>query len=139
MTNKINTKPVDKMLSGNYLKKASEFIKSAEHSMVEKDYNSAASNAVHCFISLVDALTTAKLGLRHSGERHEDAVKLINMVNGIGRDTADKISKKYAAVLRIKNMAEYEERLVKPNDAHKIVEDTKEAYVILSAILENRK
>jgi HEPN domain-containing protein len=139
MTNKISTKPVDKMLFGNYLKKASEFLKSAERSMPDRDYNSAAANAVHCLISLVDALTTAKLGLRHSGERHEDAVKLINMVNGIGQETADRVSKKYIAALRVKNMAEYEERLVKPNDAHKIVGDAKEVYGIISVIVENRK
>jgi HEPN domain-containing protein len=138
MTSKIKTKVVDKILYSNYLKKASEFLKSAEKSLLEKDFNSAAVNAVHCFISAVDCLTTAKLGLRHSGDRHEEAIKLINMVNGLDRDMSDKISGKFKAAIGMKNMAEYEERLVKPKDAEKIVRDAKEVFGIISGIAGNR-
>lgn len=136
MTVKIKTKSVDKILYSNYLKKASEFLKSAEKSLSEKDYNSAAVNAVHCLISLVDSLTTAKLGMRHSGERHEDAVKLVSMVSGLDRVLAEKISRKFKAAIGMKNMAEYEERLVKPKDAERIVEDAKEVHAIISEFVK---
>jgi HEPN domain-containing protein len=137
MTSKINTKPVDKALYSNYLRKSAEFLRSAENSLREKDNNSAAANAVHSFISIVDALTTAKLGMRHSGERHEDAVKLINMVPGLKRETADIISRKFTAAIKMKNMAEYEERLVKPKDAEKAVEGAKEVFGIISELLQS--
>jgi HEPN domain-containing protein len=137
MTSKINTKPVDKALYSNYLRKSAEFLRAAENSLREKDNNSAAANAVHGLISIVDALTTAKLGMRHSGERHENAVKLINMVPGLKRETADIISGKFTAAIKMKNMAEYEERLVKPKDAEKTAENARQVFETISGILNS--
>lgn len=64
------------------------------------------------------------LGKRHAGESHEDAVNLFKIIKGGGKEintNANRISR----ILRIKNMAEYEKRLVYRYEAEKVLKDCK--------------
>jgi len=84
--------------------------------------NAAVINAVHCGISTCDALTVFMLGVRHAGDRHEDAISLFQTV-GLPRDVLLVKSRQLSRLLGIKNTAEYEERLMDENDAREAVRD----------------
>jgi hypothetical protein len=65
------------------------------------------------------------LGKRCSSSKHEDASELIKTVP-YPENEKFAVSKAFMAVIRIKNMAEYEERLVKSKEAEKAVRETEE-------------
>jgi len=85
-------------------------------------WNAAVINAVHCGINACDALTVFMLGVRHAGERHEDAISLFQTV-GLSRDVLTAKGKQLSRLLGIKNAAEYEERLMNENDAREAARD----------------
>lgn len=72
-------------------------------------------------ISFADAVCVYFLGKRHSGEDHNEAVKLFKSVKD-DDDTATNANR-ISRVLRMKNMAEYEERLVTRSEAQKMLQD----------------
>lgn len=122
MTAKLQTQKVDRSSYSNYLKKALECHRAATQSFARGDWNAAAICTIHSCISACDALCAHALGLRHAGERHTDAATVFMSIR-----PADERYKANAARLRrvidIKNMAEYEERLVFRKEAEKAIKD----------------
>ena len=113
---------VDKSVFKNYLRKAEECFEAASECLRNGRLNAAVINAVHCGISACDALTVFMLGVRHAGDRHEDAISLFQTV-GLPRDVLLVKSRQLSRLLGIKNTAEYEERLMDENDAKEAVRD----------------
>lgn len=62
------------------------------------------------------------LGRRHIGENHEDAVKLFKTIKGSSEEINTNTNR-ILRILKTKNMAEYEERLVFKSEAEKILKD----------------
>jgi len=122
MTAKLQTHKVDRSSYSNFLKKALECRRAASQSFARGDWNAAAICSVHSSISGCDALCAHALGVRHAGDRHSDSALLLQSIR-----PADERYKANAARLRriidIKNMAEYEERLVFRKDAEKAIKD----------------
>lgn len=122
MTAKLQTQKVDRSSSSNYLKKALECHRAAAQSFARGDWNAAAICMVHSCISACDALCAHALGLRHTGERHSDSVSLLQSVKpNDERYKANAV--RLRRVIEIKNMAEYEERLVFRKEAEKATKD----------------
>jgi uncharacterized protein (UPF0332 family) len=121
MTSKFNTKDVAKASYSHYLKKAQECFHAAQHSFNGEEWNASAINAIHCCISACDAICVYFLGKRHSGEDHNDAAKLFQSIKN--DDEAKRNTNRIIKILRIKNMAEYEERLVRKAEAEAILKD----------------
>lgn len=111
---------VDRAKFKDYLKRAEECANAMKRSYESTEWNACVINAVHSMISAADALCIFKLGLRHAGQRHEDAVALLTSV-----DPSDAAVKKNAtrlsAMLGIKTDAEYGERLMSRKDADSAV------------------
>lgn len=105
----MKTRNVDKHKYGNYLTKADEFFDSMNDSFAKRKFNAAVLNAVHCAISSADALTVFYKGVRHAGDRHEDVVALLNTLE---LPEMQNKNKQLLNLLRIKNSAEYEEKLM---------------------------
>ncbi len=61
------------------------------------------------------------LGKRHAGESHNDAVALFKAIK-CGEEINTNANR-IARILRIKNMAEYEERLIFKSEAGKVLKD----------------
>jgi len=116
------TRRVRKNLHENYLKKARENLDTAMECLRAERWNAAAINAVHCGISACDALTVFMVGVRHAGERHEDAVALLLTLN-LPRDVLSVKGQQLSRLLGIKNAAEYEERLMTQKEAAEAVRD----------------
>jgi HEPN domain-containing protein len=123
MNPKIRTKEVTRNLYANYLKRSDECFTAAKASLSTGDWNAAAICAIHSCISARDALCVHFLGRRHSGANQSDAVVLLEMT-GIERPELTTNSNRLRKVLSVKNMAEYEERLVRRAEAESMIKDT---------------
>lgn len=110
----MKTRSVDKHKYRNYLVKADEFFDMMNDSFAKRKFNPAVLNAIHCAISSADALTVFYKGIRHAGERHEDVVALLNT---LGLPDMQSKNRQLLDLLRIKNSAEYEEKLMTETNA----------------------
>ncbi len=124
MAPKFRTRDVAKSLYTNYLKRAEECFHAAKNSFAIQEWNATAINAIHSCIAACDAICVYFLGKRHAGESHEDAVNLFKIIKGGGKEINTNANR-ILRILRIKNMAEYEERLVYRYEAEKVLKDCK--------------
>ena len=122
MTAKFTTRDVQKSLYINFLKRAEECLHAAQNSFLIQEWNASAINAIHSCIAACDAMCVYFLGKRHAGDDHEEAVSFFMAIKG-GNEGIKTNSNRLLRVLRIKNMAEYEERLVYKPEAEKILKD----------------
>jgi uncharacterized protein (UPF0332 family) len=122
MTTKSRTRKVNKSLYSNYLKRAEECYMAAFECLKNEDWNAATICAIHACISACDAMCIYFLGKRHAGENHNDAVRLFKTIR-IQDGNLSKNANRLNRIIRIKNMAEYEERLVFKSEAEKLVKD----------------
>ena len=116
------TRNVARKLYVNYLKRADECLTTAKGAFAAQQWNTSAINAIHSAIAGVDALCVYYLGKRHAGESHGDAIKLFNSIDLVPQElkvNAQRLSR----MLGMKNMAEYEERLVLKSEAGKALKD----------------
>ena len=128
------TRKVNKQLFRNYVEKAGESLSTAKDCLAEGRWNSAVINAVHCGINACDALTVFMIGLRHAGERHEDAIGLLQSLRMPKAALNSKI-KQLSMLLSIKNAAEYEERMMTEEEANAAVRDAERFYEWVKSFL----
>jgi len=119
---KIKTISVSRNLYSNYIKKAEEFLASAQRSFEEREWNAAALGSIHSAISAADALCVYFLGVRHAGEKHEDAINLFKTIK-LEKEELAANSRRISRILGYKTMAEYEERLVHEPEAESAIKD----------------
>jgi HEPN domain-containing protein len=68
------------------------------------------------------------LGQRHAGQNHEDAITLFRNIKQLPREDIDAIANRIIKILKMKNMAEYEERLVHQTEAQNILKDAERLF-----------
>ncbi len=122
MTPKFKTKDVAKSSYINFFKKAEECLHAAKNSFIAQEWNAATINAIHSCITACDTMCVYFLGKRHTGENHNDAVSLFKTIKA-GDEEINTNANRILRILRIKNMAEYEERLVNKSEAEKVLKD----------------
>ncbi len=108
------TRSVSPQASANYLKKAQEFAAAMESALQEERWNAAALAAVHAAISAGDALLAAFAGIRSAEQDHRHIVTLLP--DHLGKD-GEQASKHIRRVITLKNLVEYEERLIRAAEA----------------------
>ena len=119
MTAKIlKTVSVNQSEYRNHLNKAVDFFEGMKLSIDRGLWHSTGLNAVHCAISLSDALTIYYLSQRFSGEDHRHASELLSRipVEGIAQQTNS-----FKKIIIKKHMIAYEEREFRKNEAAEIV------------------
>jgi HEPN domain-containing protein len=121
MTPKHKTRDVTKSLYTNYLQRADECFHAAQTSLKAQEWTATAINAIHSSIAACDAMCIFYLGKRHAGDTHTESVSLFKTIN----DSEDlrKNAQRLTRLLSIKNMAEYEERLVYRSEAESAIKD----------------
>jgi len=122
MSPKLRTRDVAKSFYTNYLKRAEECLHAAKNSFAMQEWNAATINAIHTCIAGCDAMCVYFLGRRHAGDDHSDAVNLFRTIKTESEELNTNANR-ILRILRIKNMAEYEERLVYKSEAEKILKD----------------
>ena len=137
MNPKIKTQGVARNLYTNYLKKSDECFTAAKESLAKGDWNAAAICAIHSCISAGDALCIYFLGKRHAGPNHRDAVVLLDIIKS-GNIEVKNNANRLRKILGVKNMAEYEERLVRQSEAEKVLKDTEHFLAFARSLLPIR-
>lgn len=121
MRNRLKTRDVQRSLYVNYVVRARECLSAAKQSFDKDEWTAAAINAIHSCIAGCDALCVFNLGKRHAGENHNETIALFKTVRD--GEEINVNAKRLVRVLSIKNMAEYEERLVRRREAEDAVKD----------------
>jgi len=122
MTPKFKTRDVEKALYINYLKRAEECYHAAKNSFEAQEWNSTTISAIHACIAASDAMCIYFLGKRNASENHNEAVALFKTIK-IDDEKINTNANRISRILDIKNMAEYEDRLVFKTEAEKILKD----------------
>jgi uncharacterized protein (UPF0332 family) len=120
---KIKISKVERNLYTNYLVRAEECLSAAQNSLSLSQWNASAISAIHSGIASLDALCVYYLGQRHAGQNHEDAIVLFRSIKQLDRQDLDAIANRVIKILKMKNMAEYEERLIRQAEAQNILKD----------------
>lgn len=129
MTVKFKTRDVPKAQYSNYLQRAEECLASSRLACERSEWNASAINSIHAVISLADAMSVYFLGKRSSSEDHGDSARLFKSVKA--DDATAENANRISRVLRMKNMAEYEERLVTRSEAEKMLQDAERLAVFV--------
>jgi HEPN domain-containing protein len=125
---KVKVSKVERSLYTNYLVRAEECLSSAKNSLNLNQWNASAISAIHSGIAILDALCVYYLGQRHAGQNHEDAIVLFRSIKQFSREDIDTISNRVIKILKMKNMAEYEERLIRQAEAQNILKDAERLF-----------
>mgnify|MGYP001574936634 FL=1 len=130
----MKSRNVDKHKYINYLAKADEFFDIMNESFAKRKFNATVLNAIHCAISSADALTVFYKGIRHAGERHEDVVALLNV---LGLPDIQSKNRQLLDLLRIKNSAEYEEKLMTETNALESIKNAERFFKWVKGMLKD--
>jgi uncharacterized protein (UPF0332 family) len=125
---KVKISKVERRLYTNYLVRAEECLNAAKQSSAQELWNASAISAIHSGIASLDALCVYYLGQRHAGQNHEDAITLFRGIKQLNREDIDSIANRVIKILKMKNMAEYEERLVHQTEAQSILKDAERLF-----------
>lgn len=122
MVRETRTVKVTEPEAGVFLKKAEQFMESAQDTLAKGNWDAAAHNAVHCVISANDALLGSRHGLRSSGQSHKDAATLL--VEKEGTEDARRNAARFLKIISKKNMVKYEGRLMSEAEARALMLDS---------------
>ena len=125
----INVKPSE--YKAHFIK-AKDFFEGMKLSEEKALWHSVGLNAVHCAISLSDALTIYHLSKRFSGEDHRQAFELLSRVPG---HEIQQQAVLFHKILSKKHMIAYEEREFRQSEAIEIVKQVKRFYQWAQAFL----
>jgi len=107
----MRTRPVDKTKYVDYMRRAAECLSAMRRSLEASES-----------IAGADALSVYFKGLRHAGDRHEDAVILLSQIKPED-DDFQKNAQRLGRLLGMKYGAEYSEKLVTRSQAEEAARD----------------
>jgi HEPN domain-containing protein len=116
-----------------FLKKADEFLETMRESLMKEKWNAAGLNAIHTGISANDALLTFHFGLRSISPKHDDAVKLL--ISMMKRADTDKKAKHLRRLISVKNLVEYDGRLLSKTEAESLAKHAERFLVWVKSLL----
>lgn len=130
---KIKTTPVERRDWNVYWGRAKELYASMKTNMVEERLNAAVIDAVQCAISIGDAYTVSKLGLRCTSDSHADTAILFTQA--AHPQNVNQQTHHLTNILSIKSHVEYGPSRVRPHDAQRITQDVERLYTWVAAQL----
>lgn len=107
---------VDRPKAHTYLGKANEFVVAAEAALAAQQNDAALLLAIHAGISACDAVTVAIGGVRSTDPDHLRAADLLETVARQAEEVHER-SNHLRALLKLKNLVEYEDRRVSQSEA----------------------
>ena len=127
MTRKGPSKPVDKTHGNRRLDIARAFLKAAQNEATLADEasigNPIASQVVNAAIAYADAITAARLG-RINQQDHEGVQKLLR--DALGERLPEVQARRLRRILSAKDTAQYGARLLRKDDAVRLLDDAEE-------------
>ncbi|HLD57311.1 MAG TPA: HEPN domain-containing protein [archaeon] len=90
---------------GVYLVRAEQYLRAAENSFKNNDWDAAVGNAIHCIISAADAFCIDLKTQRYKGTDHREAAEFFARI--ISNNEHKKATQRLFDVIQIKTDAEY--------------------------------
>jgi HEPN domain-containing protein len=112
---------------------AEEFLAAAELCLKTGFKRAAGTNAIHASISASDAVCIFEMGVRSSAPTHDDAVDLLRRS---GAPEAKEKAIQFSAVLKLKNLVEYESRPISDSEAETLVKRARRLVEWSGAVLK---
>ncbi|MDE2009983.1 MAG: hypothetical protein KGJ09_07900 [Candidatus Omnitrophica bacterium] len=109
----------------SHLNKATDFYQGMKLSQEQGLWHSTGLNAVHCAISLSDALAIYFLAKRFSGEDHRQASDLLSRIPA---DNVVQQGRNFEKIIAKKHMIAYEGREFRPSEAAEIAQQAERFY-----------
>lgn len=135
MTKNIKVTYVSKSDYINYLKKSEEFFLAAQDSLIKEKWNAAGLNAIHTGISSADALLVFLHGVKSTGPKHEDILKLLSSL--IKHKALEENISHLRQLISMKNIVEYDQRLITQSEAISLSKHSERFLVWVKSILPN--
>lgn len=107
---------VDRSEYRNYLQRSKELLSSVKRAQEACEWNACVINAVQSAIASADALCVFAKGVRHAGDRHDDAIRLFASIDTNDAEIKNN-TRRLAELLSMKTDAEYGEKLMTEKDA----------------------
>jgi len=123
---KYKTVEVDKSAFANYLKKAEEFYMAMLYAEKSEYWNAVGLNAVHCAISISDALLVKFSGIRSIDSDHKSVVEIMKQKLNLN-DMDNKLSS-LMRILAKKSLIEYDNTVFSKNDAMETMKQSERFY-----------
>lgn len=118
---KIKTRTLDRALFTVYRKRSQALYAGMQWAVTQRNWETAALTAIHCAISLGDALTVYAAGSRSRGDSHLDLVALLE--TSVTHPELGMQAQRLGRILSRKNAVEYEERLFSEKETRALVRD----------------
>lgn len=131
---KMKTVQVERSGWTSYWERATELFQSMKMNLGDDRLNAAVIDAVQCAISISDAFTIARLGLRCASQSHSDATALFSQASVSG--PVNPHTHRLTTLLSIKSHVEYGPSLVRPQDARKVSQDVERLYMWVASQLK---
>jgi len=130
---KIKTRTVERSRYKIYLKRAEDFYATMESAFARGNWNSAGLEAVHCAISITDAILVYLASVRSSSEDHDDVTELLKQ-----RVTTPGAAQKIhhlEMILALKHDIEYGVRDFSQREAAEVVKHTERYFEWAKSLL----
>lgn len=105
-----------------FLAKAEDFLRAAQSSHGGRNWNACVSASVHAGILACDVVTVGVLGKRNTGE-HDDLIPLLAAALDASPKELSDNQRRIRRLLEVKNVAEYEDRLLDGSEASSSLKD----------------
>lgn len=132
-------KSVSRDRYGIFEHRADEYYEMMEEAYKKKKYEVCASNATHCAISSVDALSVLALGRKSSGRNHNEAILLLKEIKATNEEERAKISNCLYELLELKTPVEYGDKETSKATAERAMHLCKKIYLFVTEELDKLK
>jgi len=117
---------VDKAKHTIYKKKAQDFYEGMLLAYTKCNWHSVGLEAIHCAISVTDAILVYKNGIRCTSSDHCAIISL--MIEHINDENIKKYADILLKIINMKNLVEYEDRLFTEKEAQEILKRAERYY-----------
>jgi len=130
----VTEKSINPKIWQTYFSKAKEFFESMQDSFKTRKWNTVGLTAVHCVISLSDALLAHQAGIRNTSQDHRSIAQLLRKY--IKHNETIKQEKHLTMIIAKKNLIAYEGREFTEKDAIEIMKHTERFFDWAKQILQ---
>lgn len=114
-----------------FLKRAAQYHTTMESAYNTGDYDACVGSAVHCTISIVDAISVRMLGRKSSAQNHMEIVLMLKEVKTTNEMEKARVCDMLPRIIEMKTLAEYEDRNMSKADAEKTKQTCEKIYTFI--------
>lgn len=118
----MTTRNVERARWRSFLAKAESFLRAARRALEDEDWDPSVSASIHAGILACDVATVGMIGIRNAGQ-HDEIEALLGLALPASAKEIVDAKRRISRLLSVKNVAEYEARLLAKADAEAALKD----------------